>query len=70
VLCWFHAAPRQRTCVLSMTSAPDFGIGNGMPPNAPLVFGPAAVSCTVARVAFWKVLSYTHCGAAAVRCVG
>jgi hypothetical protein len=38
-----------------------------MPPNAPTG---NCLSFSFAAVAFFAVFSYTHCGAAAVRCVG
>jgi hypothetical protein len=53
---------------LNITSLPFAGIGNGMPPRAPAMLRPS--SWSLARVAFFTVLSSTDFGYATVRCVG
>lgn len=50
------AMPRFDSSLFHMTSTPDFGIGNGVPPHAPVTVRPLLLA--LARVAFWMELSW------------
>jgi len=66
--CNAAARPRQRVTWFQNTSTPLCGIGNGVPPIAPVKPLPSGTSFAV--VALRLVASYTFSGDAPLRCVG
>ena len=66
--CSADAWPRQRVTWFQNTWSPFSGIGNGVPPIAPVKPLPSGTSFAV--VALRLVASYTASGDAPLRCVG